>query len=141
MSIEGTTHLVEPMCDTTAPEIRIIQAKFRRHVEDYLKFIRKFGRTFTDEKVVSELKRKYGKKGGGHRFIYEIVTGGIDAHEYIFDSDGDGSVLLDFEPTCNLLNVDPHRLRRRLASVDEEEAARILNKFHKMYGHNGGLDA
>ena len=135
MSIEGTTHLCEPMRDMTDPGIKLLQAKFRRHVEDYLKYIRKFGRTFTNEEVVSELKSRYGKKGGGHRFMYEIVMGGIDAHEYIFDSNGDGSVLLDFEPTCDLLDVDFHRLRRKLVSIDKKEAAQILNAFHKMYGH------
>jgi len=141
MSIEGTVHLCPPMRDTTTPEIKLLQAKFRRHIEDYLKYVRKFGQTLTDKGVISELKYRYGSNGRSNRFLYVIITGGIDAYEYIFDSDRDGSVLLDFEPTCDLLDIDFHRLRRRLASIDQKEAARILNEFHKMYGHNGGLDA
>ena len=141
MSIEGTVHLVELMCDTTDPGVRLLQAKFRRHIEDYLKYVRRFGQTLTNKEVISKLKYKHGSNGKHNRFMYEIITGGIDAHEYIFDLSGDGSVLLDFEPTCNFLSVDPHRLRRKLATVDKEEAAQILNAFHKMYGHKGGLNA
>jgi len=141
MSIEGTTHLCPPMRDTTTPEFKLIQAKFRRHIEDYLKYVRRFGQTLTNKEVISKLKYKHGSNGKHNKFMYGIVMGGIDAHEYIFDSDGDGSALLDFEPTCDLLDVDFHRLRKRLASIDQKEAARILNEFHKMYGHNGGLDA
>jgi len=141
MSIVGTVHLCEPMCDTTDPGVKLLQAKFRRHVEDYLKYVRRFGQTLTNKEVVSKLKYEYGSNGSRNKFMYEIVTGGIDAHEYIFDSDGDGSVLLDFEPTCDFLNVDHHRLRRKLASTDEKEADRILVQFHKMYGHKGELNA